>query len=322
MEWLHEFEPQCAARMEQERDNVVDFLALRHFAHGCERVYSPDRWLLTGEAGVFTDPFYSPGSDFIAIGNELITDLIVRDRRGEDVDQRIEQHNHNYLRLFEGFLRLYEGQYTLMGNAQVMTAKAAWDNACYWAIPALLYFQRRIADAPFMASLDLDLRRFFLLHARMQTFLRRWDVLDTSDYGGGYTNVLFVSGTQAPTGGAGRIADGRVDPAREDLGQFQLTRATRACPAAHCGRRSSGTGAYAPDARRSGYTRYFAHSLSRDSRFASITGAGGDHHTDLITNAESLPPKASEVEIPTATRVARPRSQPHLLGTRRRSRCD
>jgi flavin-dependent dehydrogenase len=192
MEWLHEFEPQCAGYMEKERDNVEDFLALRHFAHGCGRVYSPDRWLLTGEAGVFTDPFYSPGSDFIAIGNELITDLIVRDRRGEDVSSRIEQHNHSYLRLFEGFLRLYEGQYPLMGNAQVMTAKAGWDNACYWAIPALLYFQRRIADAPFMASLDLELRRFFVLHARMQTFLRRWDELDASQYQGGYTNLMLI----------------------------------------------------------------------------------------------------------------------------------
>jgi flavin-dependent dehydrogenase len=192
MEWLHEFEPQCADRMELERDNVADFLALRHYAHHCARVYSTDRWLLTGEAGVFTDPFYSPGSDFIAMSNELITDLIMRDRRGEDIATRTEQHNNSYLRMFEGFLRLYEGQYALMGNAQVMTAKAAWDNACYWAVPALLYFQRRIADAPFMASLDLALRRFFLLHVRMQTLLRRWDELDTSEYERGYTNVLSV----------------------------------------------------------------------------------------------------------------------------------
>jgi flavin-dependent dehydrogenase len=192
MQWLHEFEPQCAEYMEKERENVEDFLALRHFAYSCERVYSSDRWLLTGEAGVFTDPFYSPGSDFIAMSNELITDLIMRDRRGEDVAARTEQHNSNYLRLFEGFLKLYEGQYPLMGNAQVMTAKAGWDNACYWAIPALLYFQRRIADALFMASLDVELRRLFILHARMQNFLRKWDQGDTSRYQRGYTNVFCV----------------------------------------------------------------------------------------------------------------------------------
>ena len=192
MEWLHEFEPQCAVHMERERDHVEDFLALRHYAHGCAQVYSKDRWLLTGEAGVFTDPFYSPGSDFIAMGNELITDVILRDYHGEDVSMRIELHNRNYLRLFDAFLRLYEGQYPLMGNAQVMTAKAAWDNACYWAVPALLYFQRRIADVEFMASLDLELRRFFLLHARVQTFLRRWDEVDRARYAAGYTNIMSV----------------------------------------------------------------------------------------------------------------------------------
>jgi len=34
---------------------------------------------LTGEAGAFLDPFYSPGSDYIAMANTFITDLIVRD---------------------------------------------------------------------------------------------------------------------------------------------------------------------------------------------------------------------------------------------------
>ena len=138
-------------------------------------MYSSDRWLLTGEAGVFTDPFYSPGSDFIGIGNGYITDLITRDRRGEDIQERLERFNIDYLRLFDAFLRVYTGQYPLMGNAQVMTAKAAWDNACYWAITALLYFQRRLTQPEFMATIDPLMKRFFVLHARMQVFFRIWD---------------------------------------------------------------------------------------------------------------------------------------------------
>ena len=173
--------------MEQERDNVEDFLALRHYAHGCARVYSADRWLLTGEAGVFTDPFYSPGSDFIAMGNEFITDLIVRDRRGEDVAARIEQHNTSYLRLFDALpaaLRRAvpaDGQRAGHdGQSRRGTTRATGRS------PALLYFQRRIADAAFLASTrSRCCRRFFVLHARMQTFLRKWDELDTSHYRAG-----------------------------------------------------------------------------------------------------------------------------------------
>ena len=62
----------------QHRDELEDFLALKHFAYGCSSVFSADDWALVGEAGLFTDPFYSPGSDFIAIGNDCTTDLIQR----------------------------------------------------------------------------------------------------------------------------------------------------------------------------------------------------------------------------------------------------
>ena len=153
---------------------------------------SPDGWSLVGEAGVFTDPFYSPGSDFIAIGNDLTTDLVIRTAAGEDVTARAEAFDANYLRLYEAFLRLYDGQYRLMGNAQVMTAKAAWDNACYWGISALLYFQRRYRDPAFMASIDPLMRRFFVLHARMQQLLRAWDLAETAQYADGFTNITFM----------------------------------------------------------------------------------------------------------------------------------
>jgi len=174
LDWLREFEPQAAAVMERHAHELEDFLALQHFAHACARVFSPDRWALVGEAGVFTDPFYSPGSDFIAMGNDYAADLIVRDLRGEDVGARAEAFNATYLRLFDAFIRLYDGQYPIMGNAQVMTAKVAWDNACYWAFTALLFFQRRLRQPEFIASIEPLMRRFFVLHARMQRFLRAW----------------------------------------------------------------------------------------------------------------------------------------------------
>lgn len=194
IEWLQEFEPQCATYVERDRDEgrVQDFLALKHFAHGCERVYSPDRWFLTGEAGVFTDPFYSPGSDFIGMGNTFITDLITRAHRGEDVTARIERHNTLYLQLFEAFLRVYTNQYPIMGNAQVMTLKAAWDNGSYWAIPALLFFQRRLIEPTFMSSIDSLMKRYFVLHARMQMLLHEWNEKDMAQYGEGWTNVIAL----------------------------------------------------------------------------------------------------------------------------------
>jgi len=190
LDWLREFEPQCATVVEAHADRIEDFLALRQYAHGCGRVFSPDQWALIGEAGVFTDPFYSPGSDFIAIGNDCAADLIVRSTRGEDVRARAEAFNSTYLKLFDAFLRLYDGQYPLMGNAQVMTAKAAWDNASYWAVTGLLYFQRRFRRPEFVASIEPLMRRFFVLHARMQQFFNAWDLADMPPYSDAFTNVV------------------------------------------------------------------------------------------------------------------------------------
>ena len=204
LDWLREFEPQCADVVASCQDDLQDFLALNGFAYGCSRVYSPDRWALIGEAGLFTDPFYSPGSDFIAMGNDYVADLIARDAGGEEVRSRLEQYNTTYLRLYDAFLRLYEGQYPIMGSAQVMTAKVAWDNACYWAITALLFFQRRYTRPEFISSIENLMRRFFVLHARMQQFLRAWSDLDAADYPAGFTSVVspeWLRRLQAELGG-------------------------------------------------------------------------------------------------------------------------
>jgi flavin-dependent dehydrogenase len=213
LDWLREFEPQCAEFAEATRGRLEDFLALRHFAHGCKQVQSGDgRWSLVGEAGPFTDPFYSPGSDFIAMGNDFTADLISRDAAGEDIVARAAAFDATYLRLYGAFLRLYEKQYPIMGHAQVMTAKIAWDNACYWAMTALLFYQARLTDLAFMASIEPLMRRFFVLHARMQVFFRAWSDGDRRRFGAGMTSVVShekLCALQAELGGP-RLDDGAL----------------------------------------------------------------------------------------------------------------
>jgi hypothetical protein len=88
--WLAEYEPQLAQALEGRRDQIEDFLRVEDFAMGCSHQFSAERWCLVGEAGAFADPFYSPGSDYIAIGNTFATDLIARDLDGEDIGARAE----------------------------------------------------------------------------------------------------------------------------------------------------------------------------------------------------------------------------------------
>ena len=188
--WLDRHEPQAAEVCRDHDDLVEDFLGLNHYPHGCARVYSNERWALTGEAGVFTDPFYSPGSDFIGVSNDLITEMILRDGDGIDIRRHAAAFNAIYLRLFDAFTKVYENQYQIFGNGRVMTAKVAWDNACYWGVSALLFFQRKYRDYAFIQSIDPLLRRFFALHVTMQDYLREWHRRDTTMLVDGFASVV------------------------------------------------------------------------------------------------------------------------------------
>ena len=192
LDWLRRYEPQCAREVERRRDKLMDFIALKHYAHGCARVFSPDRWALTGDAGVFTDPFYSPGSDFIAMSNTFITDLILRDLDGEDIVKRANDYNRVYLNTFESFLTIYEGQYPLMGNPQVMAAKIVWDFAIYWGFLTLQFLGGRLCDLDLLEQAGSTLQRVNHLNASMQSFFREWDALDFSPPQSLFIDVLEV----------------------------------------------------------------------------------------------------------------------------------
>lgn len=179
--WLQEHEPQCASEIEPYRDQVQDFRVLRNYAYGCEQVFSAERWCLAGEAGVFLDPFYSPGMDLIAIGNGLITDLITHALDSADVEERAAIHNQIFLILFESWLRVYDQQYGLMGSARIMLTKVVWDTAVYWAIPGLLYFHDKFRDLADFPPLVITLARLADVSGRIQRFFREWHAVDQSE---------------------------------------------------------------------------------------------------------------------------------------------
>lgn len=192
LDWMRRHEPLCARVVEERRDKLMDFLALKHYAFGCARVFSGDRWALSGEAGVFTDPFYSPGSDFIGMGNTFITDLIMRDMAGEDVHARADEYNRVYLNTYESFITVYENQYPLMGNARVFAPKIVWDFAVYWGFLTLQFLGGRLCDLELLTRAGQHLQRVNHLNARMQAFFREWDALDRRDWEPAFIDVMDI----------------------------------------------------------------------------------------------------------------------------------
>ena len=183
LDWIREYEPQLGEALDGRRDEIEDFLKLENFSYACKQLFSAaDRWCLTGEAGAFLDPFYSPGSDFIAIGNTLTTDLVTRYLDGEDVSARAEAHEDLVQWYYRGFLNCYEGQYEIWGNPLAMSAKVAANFMFYWGAITPLFFHRKLTDLEFMTQVRDDIERISNLNAAIEQVCLAWHRLDDREW--------------------------------------------------------------------------------------------------------------------------------------------
>jgi flavin-dependent dehydrogenase len=183
LEWIREHEPQLGESLDSRRDQVEDFLKVEHFSYGCKQCYDGGRkWALVGEAGAFLDPFYSPGSDFIAMSNTITTDLITRSLGGEDVTERAKTLNDFYLDLYRVCLTQYDQQYEFWGNPLVMTVKICANNILYWGTTGLLFFREKLTDLDFMAAVRPDLERIWAITRRLELMFREWNKLEDREW--------------------------------------------------------------------------------------------------------------------------------------------
>ena len=128
---------------------LEDFQQYTHLAYHSDQYFSKDRWATTGFAGAFTDPFYSPGSDFIAIANELIVELVRHDMKGDTAGftERVDVFNAYYKFYYERTIRIYARLYPIFGTFEVFRLKYMLDFNNYY----------NLVVWPFMADKYRDL---------------------------------------------------------------------------------------------------------------------------------------------------------------------
>lgn len=179
MEWLRVNEPLGYKMLSAETHNLMDFKILKHYAHHTGKVYcAEERWGVTGEAGAFLDPLYSPGTDFIAMNNSWLCDLILRDLDGESVSGRAGVYEQVHLALVDNWIPVYQNKYLLMGNAQIMVMKIFWDWATYWSVPTLIFTNKgftnlKVLKELFSSNTGLG-KKFGALNRQMQDLFLEW----------------------------------------------------------------------------------------------------------------------------------------------------
>lgn len=192
LEWLKINEPTAYKMLKPKSADLMDFKILNHYAHHTGRIYcAEDRWGVTGDAGAFLDPLYSPGTDFIAMSNTWISDLIMRDLQGEDITDRANVYEQSHLKLLDNWIQVYRDKYLLMGNTQIMVMKIFWDWATYWSVPTLLFTNKAFTNLSILKEFFASAkggwgRKFGELNKRIQDLFLNWASYDKEIFSNRY----------------------------------------------------------------------------------------------------------------------------------------
>lgn len=165
MAFLAAHEPELFERLRDSQ--VKDFLTLADYSYSSERVFSKHRWTCVGEAGVFVDPLYSAGTDFIALANTYTTELIKDDQAGRLDAERVDELNGLFVGWAEHAARMLMNNGLTFTHGDVFVTKLWWDFFHYWAFLCQYYFQG-------IYRLPLEEHRSFSEIAKRYIRLNEW----------------------------------------------------------------------------------------------------------------------------------------------------
>lgn len=157
-----------------ERDlphrKILDHSAIKDFSYDCARTISPSRWALSGEAGRFTDPLYSPGGDLISLYNTMITDSILTESAGE-LELKTRLYEQLMEAVYEAYVPTYAVSYDALGDQEAFTLKYTWELTVYFAFYVFPFINDLFTNRQFI---KLFLARFAWLgpvNRNLQTFI-------------------------------------------------------------------------------------------------------------------------------------------------------
>lgn len=148
---------------------IIDEGRLVDYSYDAEQTINPNRWAITGEAGRFSDPLYSPGSDLIAIYNTLIVDLI----NGEESELESKTaFTETVMRvMYEAYLPSYGSSYDCLGDPETLTLKYTWELAVYFGFYVVPFINQLFTNRKFMQAYLRKFAFFGPVNRMLQTYL-------------------------------------------------------------------------------------------------------------------------------------------------------
>jgi flavin-dependent dehydrogenase len=166
--WVCEEFPLFARDLPHRR--VLHHTAFKDFAHDCAQTISPARWAIAGEAGRFTDPLYSPGSDLISLYNTFITDAIKTNNDAE-LAQKCNLYEQLMKAVYQAYVPSYAISYDTLGDQEGFTMKYSWELAIYFAFFVFPFINDLFTDRRFIVTFINRFSKLGPINKNLQAFI-------------------------------------------------------------------------------------------------------------------------------------------------------
>ena len=181
LNWISGKDPFVGARIAGYE--VMDFLGLRKYSYSSNQVFSENRWACTGEAALFPDPFYSPGSNLIGYANSIITQLIADDITNKKIDNsRIGFYNQFVIFQNDWLVGDIQSAYPYFGNAQVESLRYIWDIFVGWTLAAPQMFNSIYLDSELTEKTQNITLSFYRLALKVRKLFTDWSKMSKGTF--------------------------------------------------------------------------------------------------------------------------------------------
>jgi 2-polyprenyl-6-methoxyphenol hydroxylase-like FAD-dependent oxidoreductase len=168
IEWVCQEFPLFARDLPSRK--ILDHGSFKDFSYGCVQTIHPSRWALSGEAGRFTDPLYSPGSDFIGFYNTLITDAIMTTDASE-LPGKCQLYELVMRSIYESLLPTYAVSYDALGDQETFVLKYTWELSVYFSFFVFPFINDLATHRLFALSYLGRFSRLGTINTHLQAFI-------------------------------------------------------------------------------------------------------------------------------------------------------
>ena len=146
-EWIGREFPLFARDLPHRK--ILDHGFFPAYSYDCAEILSASKWAISGEAGRFPDPLYSPGADLITLHNTLIADLIMT-KDDSQLAEKVPLYETLLRSLVQALIPCYVVSYDVLGDQEAFLLKYAWELTIYFTFYVFPFINNLFTEPDFI----------------------------------------------------------------------------------------------------------------------------------------------------------------------------